>query len=140
MHALKSSARIIGAAGLAELAAALEDAGNREDRGFIDENTNKLMSDYESFKDKLWRIKNDEASDEEKEPIPKDVLDDAYSALNDCIPQMDYDAVEMILEELSEYILPDEDKDNIGRLSDMLKVFDWDGMEEWIGNIVKGEQ
>ena len=45
------------------------------------------------------------------------------------IPQMDYDAVEMILGQLKEYKLPKEDKDKMTELSKMLKVFDWEGME-----------
>lgn len=139
VHALKSSARFIGAAGLSEQAAALEDAGNQEDMDFINANTDKLMTEYESFKDKLARIKKAERGDEEKEPIPKDELLDAYSALNDCILQMDYDAVEMIIEQVAEYSLPDGDQENMNRFRDMMKVFDWNGMEELIGSIVKGE-
>ena len=46
------------------------------------------------------------------------------------IPQMDFDAVEMILNQLKEYKLPKEDKDKMSELAKMLKVFDWEGMEE----------
>ena len=56
IHALKRSARLIGAVKLSELAAALEDAGNRGDRTFIDANNEKLLSEYEAFKDRLERL------------------------------------------------------------------------------------
>ena len=37
----------------------------------------------------------------------------------------------MILDNLKEYELPEEDREYIDELSDMLKEFDWDGMEAW---------
>ena len=131
VHALKSSARIIGANALSELAASLEDAGNHEDISFIDENTGKLLTDYKAFKDKLERLKEEEDSGD-KEPIPEDELQGAYEALADVIPQMDYDSVEMILDQLKEYKLPDEDAEKMSKLAKMLKGFDWDGMEALI--------
>ena len=93
----------------------LEDAGNREDLGFIEENAGRFLSDYEAYKDKLSRLKEDE-DDSDKEMIPEDELLGAYSALRDVIPQMDYDAVEMILEQLHEYALPKEDDIKIKEL------------------------
>ena len=130
VHALKSSARIIGALELSKLAEALEDAGNKEDRSFIDANADKLLADYEAFHEKLSRLH--EEDDSGKEMIPESELQGAYSALADVIPQMDYDSVEMILEQLGEYKLPEEDALKMKELSKMLKMFDWDGMEALI--------
>jgi len=45
---------------------------------------------------------------------------------------MDYDSVEMVLEGLKEYKLPEEDDRIIKELAGMLKVLDWDGMENLI--------
>jgi len=129
VHALKSSARIIGAMELSKLAEELEDAGNREDIAFIDEKTGILLSVYENFKEKLIRLQNSDA-DGEKEAIPEEELREAYSALSDVIPQMDYDSVEMILEQLSGYALPEEDSRIVKELTKKMKLFDWDGMEE----------
>ncbi len=132
VHALKSSARIIGAFGLSELAEKLEDAGNRQDMPFIDENTGKLMADYEAYKEKLERLKAGDGRDDNKKLISEEELRDAYKALADVVPQMDYDAVEMILEQLGEFRLPDKDAEKIKELAKMLKSFDWDGMEALI--------
>lgn len=131
VHALKSSARIIGAMELSKLAASLEDAGNREDRNYIAAYTDKLLSDYEDFVGKLERL--NETDDSDKEMIPEGKLREAYGALSDMIPQMDYDAVEMILEELHKYALPADDDKKMKELEKMLKMFDWDGMESLIG-------
>ncbi|MBO4337106.1 MAG: response regulator [Lachnospiraceae bacterium] len=129
VHALKSSARIIGALGLSARAAKHEDAGNKEDRNFIDSDFEGLMQEYSEYKDKLSALdaKEDDAN---KEMIPEDELRDAYGALADVIPQMDYDSVEMILDHLNEYALPDEDAGKIKELSKLLKDLDWDAMEE----------
>ncbi|MCR5251548.1 MAG: response regulator [Lachnospiraceae bacterium] len=131
VHSLKSSARIVGALELSALAAQLEDAGNREDTDFIDENTDRLLEDYEAFSEKLDRLHAGK-DDTDKEMISEKELRSAYSALSDVIPQMDYDSVEMILEQLREYALPEEDDRRIGELEKMLKLFDWDGMEALI--------
>ena len=141
VHSLKSSARIIGAGGLSEMAAQMEDAGNREDMGFIDANTVALLEEYAGFKEKLERIR-DEDDGTEKEMIPDEMLNDAYSALSDVVPQMDYDSVEMILESLKEYVLPKEDDKIIKELQRMLKSFDWEGMEGLIkgGNNINAKE
>ena len=131
VHALKSSARIIGANELSALAADLEKAGNENDISFIEDNTGRLLKDYMAFKEKLGRLNEDDGKDD-KPPIPDDELAGAYEALADVIPQMDYDSVEMILDQLKEYKLPDEDSDKMQKLAKMLKAFDWDGMEALI--------
>ena len=71
--------------------------------------------------------------DKDKEMISEDELSEAYRALADVIPQMDYDAVEMILEQLDEFALPAEDRERMDEIRRLLKVFDWDGMEAVIG-------
>lgn len=131
VHSLKSSARIIGAMELSKLAEALEDAGNKEDMSYIDANTNRLLAEYEAFREKLSGL-HDNEDDSDKEMISEDELREAYRALADVIPQMDYDAVEMIIEQLNGYALPEDDAAKIKELSKMLKLFDWDGMEALI--------
>ena len=132
VHSLKSSARIIGANELSELCAALEDAGNREDTGFIRENHPILMNRYGRFREVLARLDKEEESGEKKSDVPEQELADAYEALKEVIPQMDYDSVEMILDQLSAYRLPDEDDRKMKELSVMLKKLDWDGMESLV--------
>ena len=133
VHALKSSARIIGAMELSGLAESLENAGNKQDTDFIKDNTGKLMSEYEAYKEKLSRLKQQDAG-EDRQPIAEEELQDAYDALADSIAQMDYDAAEMVLDQCAEYRLPDEDAKRMDKLRNMLKVLDWDGMESLIGS------
>ncbi|MCR5702733.1 MAG: response regulator [Lachnospiraceae bacterium] len=134
VHALKSSARIIGAHKLSKLAEELEAAGNGNDIDFIKENTKKLLSDFRGFKQKLSKIVKDDNADD-KEMIPEEELNEAYAALKEVIPQMDYDSVEMIIGQVKEYRLPEEDKDTFDKFESMLKSFNWDGMEELIKKV-----
>ncbi len=137
VHALKSSARIIGAMPLSELAASLEEAGNRGDRDFIDGHAAELLSDYGAFQEKLARL-NADAAEGSRERISDSELRSAYEALAEEIPQMDYDAVETILNQLKEYELPAEEDRKIRELAGMLKMCDWDGMEAFIAGIDAG--
>ena len=45
---------------------------------------------------------------------------------------MDYDAIEMILAELSQYALPSDAKDKVAAFSDALKDYNWAAMAESI--------
>ena len=130
VHALKSTARIIGAGELSELALKLEDAGRNGDRDYIGRKTGYLLELYRSYKDKLGVL------DEIKEDLRTDISDkelaDAYAALCEVIPAMDYDAVESILEELATYRLPGKDKERMDRLEKLLRKMDWDEMEAFI--------
>ncbi len=132
VHALKSSARIIGALSLSDMCQSLEDAGNSENKAFIDANAGVLLEVYKAFKDKLKNIHKEEKSSGDKQPVPEDTLKEAYEALRELIPQMDYDSVEEILNELNNYALPDKDKELFDRLLKLLKGFAWGEMEELI--------
>ncbi len=131
VHALKSSAKIIGAKSLSSMAAEMEDAGNKEDKAYIDDNVKSLLAEYTKYKEKLSRI-HESPDDEGKEAVPEKVLKEAYKALADVIPQMDYDSVEMILNNLKSYALPHEDGERMKKAEKMLRSFDWDGLEAWI--------
>ena len=135
VHALKSSARIIGAMELSLLCQELEDAGNRNDTEFIAAKTGKLLLDYRGFKEKLEKISSNGPESEyksDKPMISAEELEDAYAALREIVPQMDYDSVEMILEQLKDYKLPPEDDEKILRIAKYLKMLDWESMEELI--------
>ena len=129
VHALKSSARIVGATSLSNLAKQLEDAGKTGDIEFIQNNNEKLLKDYRIFKEKLANLVEVE-DDSNKELIPEEELQGAYEALKELAPQMDYDSIEMVLEQVREYRLPQEDGALVTEIEKALKTFDWDKMED----------
>ena len=129
VHSLKSSARIIGAADLSKLAKELEDAGNDENMSFIDDNTNTLLKMYREYADKLKNLEV-ESEDESKEMISEDELAGAYDAIKELVDQMDYDGMEMLLEEVGGYRLPKKDQEFFKEIEKNLKKLDWEKLEE----------
>ncbi len=135
VHALKSTARIMGASDLSSKAEALENAGKNLDTQFIKGNTPQLLTIFRSFKDKLSKLseviaREDAKEEESKAGVSPEELGNAYEALKEFIPQMDYDAVEMVLDELSQYRLPKEDAVFFKKLGELLKKLDWDAITE----------
>ena len=133
VHALKSTARIIGAKELSALALSLEEAGKSGNIDIIKEKTGELLTRYRSYKEILGGfISEKHKEDSGKEPVTREILQDAYSALKELIPTMDYDAVEMVLLELEKYALSKDEQEKINNLKFLLKKTDWDEMEKLI--------
>ena len=130
VHALKTTARVIGATGLAELAAALECAGKAEDREFIQNNLEVLISLFKSYKTRLSGFMAEKQKQkEQKRPISDEELEEAFSALREIAPTMNYDSLEMILEELSFYRLPPDKQSQVNEIERLLHGLDWDGID-----------
>ncbi|MCR5356620.1 MAG: response regulator [Lachnospiraceae bacterium] len=130
VHALKSSARIIGAAELSELAKDLEDAGKRKDITYINENTDRLLSMYRELYDKLSRLDDE---DEDLPPIGEKALKEAYQTIIEIAGSMDYGMMEGILKDLKKYSLQKPDKEKISKIECMLTELDWDGIIKTAG-------
>ncbi|MCR4909130.1 MAG: response regulator [Lachnospiraceae bacterium] len=129
VHALKSSARIVGAAELSEKAALLEDAGNENNTEYIRENTDELLRQYRSYKDILAPLSG---SAEELPDIPADVLADAYAGLMEFAEMQDYELARMVVESMKEYSLPGEDRERFKEIQAFLAGMDWDGIMDVI--------
>ena len=100
VHALKTSARMIGATELAGDALNLEMAGKSGNTAFIAANIEDFLSLFRSYNNKLSGYMDEKQRIAAiKKPITRDELTDAYAALREVCPTMDYSAVEMILEE-----------------------------------------
>lgn len=125
VHALKSSARIIGAASLSELAKNLEDAGKREDMAFINSNTDRLLDMYRSLDARLSWLDN---ADEDLPLIGEGALNEAYQTIIEIAGSMDYELMENILKNLHGYRLPEADRERIAGIESMLTELDWDGI------------
>lgn len=134
VHALKTSARIIGANDLSKKAQALEDAGKSGNLDYIKSENQGFMADFNAFKTLLAPLK-DMGSDNEKPMIDDAELKDAYEALKELIPQMDIDSVEMILNQLEEYKLPEKDEARFEELRTYFKLVDWDKLNEIISEV-----
>ena len=130
VHALKSSARIIGAAELSKLAEKLEDAGKREDTVFIGDNTKKLLSMYRELDKELSKLDGDL---DDKPEIDKDSLYDAYQTIGEIAAGMDFELMEEVLDNLKGFRLDEEDEKNVKTIEKLMTELEW----EEIGNLVR---
>lgn len=129
VHALKSSARIIGAIELSEMARKLEDAGKAEDMDYISQNTSQALDLYSSFSTKLEKI-SIKSKDDDKPEIDPGELSEAYRVAKDFVNDMDYDSLEFVIKQLLEYKLPEKDAKLWEKFEKAFKNFDWDEMEK----------
>ena len=133
VHALKSSARIIGADVLSDKARRLEEAGDNKKTDIIKADTGELLGLFRSYADSLKEI---DGQSEELPEAPEDKIKDAYAAISEFAAGMDYETVRMVLDEMREYRLPPEDKDRFDRLQTRLSQLDWDGIKDIVNGAV----
>ncbi len=127
VHALKSSARIIGAVSLSEKAEKLEKAGGERDIAFINEKTKEVLAHYRSYLEILSPLVEDDKGLPE---APTEVVNDAYFFLLESARASDFKLASMVLDSMKEYRLSEKDKAQFKKLSLSLHKLDWDKMEE----------
>ena len=141
VHALKSSARIVGATALSELAKELEQAGKDGNEELINKKTDGLLEDYRRYTDNLAPLfRKADVIDGETggsgKPAPPDgTMKDAYTSMLEFSNQMDYSLVDMVLKSLEEYELPEKDKEIVKEIQSKLMQLDWDGIKETLTEI-----
>ncbi|MCR4909195.1 MAG: response regulator [Lachnospiraceae bacterium] len=127
VHALKSSARIIGASDLSALAEKLEVAGKEGDTEFINENTAALLSEYRELDKHL------SAMDSESRSLPgieAGAMKEAYQTIAEIADAMDYALMEELLKNLRTYRLAPADEKTVGSIEKMLTELDWEGITQ----------
>ncbi len=125
VHALKSSARIIGAAVLSKLAEQLEFAGKQDDKEFIKENTDKLLKMYRELDKELSA---DDCECAEKAEISSAELKEAFQTVIEIADAMDYGLMDQLLKSLHDYDLESLAESRLSELEKLLSELDWEGM------------
>ena len=134
VHALKSSARVVGAKELSERARRLEEAGNA---GYVDEIkkfTDGLLELYISFADKLSPLIKVEEDDADKPPIDEDALAEAYETLREVAQTFDYDSMLFVIQSLEEYKLPTDEAKKFSALKVAAEKPDWEKVHELLAS------
>lgn len=135
VHSLKSTSRIIGAHRLSDLAKKLEMAGEAGEYDLIKEKTKELLELYRSYSNKLSDIGSISLDGMKPRPLAgREIIDDAYRALREVAPMMDYDSVEMIIDGLKKYRLPEGEKERVERIEDYLKNLDWEHIQDLLND------
>ena len=125
VHALKSSARIIGASGLSGIAARLEEAGKNGELDLIRQETGVLLKEYEELDKRL--VFMDRNSDSLME-ITESMRKDAFNTIIEVAGSMDIGMLENILKDLKGYRLSDTDIEAVKDIENRLMELDWDGI------------
>lgn len=137
VHALKSSAKIIGAMKLAETAQELENAGKAGDIEFIKKHHDGFMRDCLECKKILEEYVKDEESPIELRYAPKVIADSEmmkfiYDELRKAADDMDIEAIEEILDGMKGYTIVEEETEKYNKIIKLADIFDYDGIMEVI--------
>lgn len=125
VHALKSSALLIGAVPLSEAAKELEGYGKQGKTELLEEKTPDLLAMYRDFKDILKPYADKEEA--ARQEASNGEWCQALQQIHQCIEQFDLDGVDRIMEKLEEYQIPECIRESM----DQLRVYVADvSMEE----------
>ena len=108
VHALKSSARLIGAADFGEEAQKLESAGKNGDWEYIRAHQEVFMAKYRSFKTPLSAVFAEEKT-EGKPVAGMELMADVYEKIRMAADDMDCDQLDRIFADMEEYRVPDSE-------------------------------
>lgn len=127
VHALKSSARLVGAMELSKDAAYLEKCGNDENEAEIEEKTPQLLYLYRSYKDKFKAAAENE-DDSDLPEISEDELLSAFSDIKELVEAYDYDTADGIMDMLKGYKIPDSYKEKYKKVAEFMALVDRDSL------------
>ncbi len=130
VHALKSSARLVGAMKLSQQAAELEKLGNEAKKDSeaaqnrILSLTPELLATYRSYTEKLAPLVQKKAEPQACTPISEAQLSDALHALHEVLSSFDFTSADMIIAELAGYELPSNFTDTFEKLRTAVESVD----------------
>jgi HPt (histidine-containing phosphotransfer) domain-containing protein len=133
VHALKSSARVIGARVLSDMAKELEDAGRSGNLAVINSNTPILLKKYREL-DACLSSFDEEAGD--KPELTQKMRDDAMETIQMVAGAMDYGVMEQLLKDLKGHAMSEEDEKLVCKLENKMMKLDWDGILELVNGQV----
>jgi signal transduction histidine kinase/DNA-binding NarL/FixJ family response regulator len=127
VHALKSSARLIGALKLSGDAAYLETCGNEENQTEIEDKTPELLSLYRSYKEYLVPAEKTEVNSDLPE-IPADDLKSAFSDMKELLEAYDFDTADGIMKMLEGYSIPTDLQEKYDKVRELMAAVDRDAL------------
>lgn len=132
VHALKSTARMIGATELSEMALSMEMAGKENNVDLIKEKNPELLKMYRAYKESLAYFDADAKSDDsDKAEVPVNVIKTDLFEMNVATKEFDMDKVDDIMKKLKSYKLPSEAaEDLLSKLDVVVRDVDLDKIRE----------
>ena len=135
VHALKSSARIIGAEVFGMAAQKLENAGKNGDTEYIRLHHGPFMETYRGFKPPLAEVfAAEEEPAGDKPEADAERMANTYRKMRAAADEMDCDRLEEILAELEQYRVPASEEELFGKLRHAVAEFDYDAVLDLLQN------
>ena len=103
----------------------LENAGERKDTAFIEENTDRLLLGYRTLDKKLSPL---DQTDESLPPISPEAMKEAYTTILEIAESMDYEMMEELLKNLHGYRLSSSDEEAVSAIEKHLTALDWEAI------------
>lgn len=133
VHALKSSARIIGDNDLGNKAQALENAGKEKDMDFIRENHADLIRDLLGLKEPLSAVFSDGFCDKPSLPeADPEYLRNIYNDMRNAVEDFDTDKLDTIFRLMSGYSLPPDEEVRWDKIQKAYEQFDYQSILTFI--------
>ncbi|MDE6845738.1 MAG: PocR ligand-binding domain-containing protein [Lachnospiraceae bacterium] len=129
VHALKNSAKQIGAISLSDKAALLEKAGNARDAETIHKLTDEMLEQYMGYMEMLEPFCLDDEESIEKEEISRDKLLSCFSTIRDAVEDLDMDQMEEVIREMDQYHYDEWQQELFSRLKEAADEMDVDRCE-----------
>ncbi len=131
VHALKSSARIIGAKDFGEEAQKLENAGKRGDMGYIRAHHAAFLETYRSFRAPLAGIfasskTEKEAAEREKPEADEKRMEGVYEEIRAAADEMDCERLDAVFAEMEGYRILEREAELYEKLKDAASKFEYD--------------
>jgi signal transduction histidine kinase/CheY-like chemotaxis protein/HPt (histidine-containing phosphotransfer) domain-containing protein len=133
VHALKSSARIIGAAAFGEEAQQLEDAGKAGDIDYIRENHEAFLEEFVAFREPIKKSLDLINTDSGEDNTPRRTADEAdmemfYERMRFAAEDMDCDLLGEIYDAIKDFDVPEDDRELLDQLGKAVKNYDYGGI------------
>ncbi|MBR6487088.1 MAG: hypothetical protein IKT17_10405, partial [Lachnospiraceae bacterium] len=126
IHALKTTALLIGAGKLAGDALSLEMAGKREDIDFIKQNHSETMNEFRAYLNVLGDLFGGKAVADDF------IMDCLYDALKEGAEARDDGAISESFKEVEGYSFDDKNEELIGKIRDSFDRHDYEAMISYI--------
>ena len=127
IHALKSSARVIGAEALGEEAQQLENAGRNGDMDYIRKHQEAFLAKYRSLKAPLAKVfAVEQETCEDKPEADVELMKEVRGKIRAAAEEMDCDRLEEIFEEMQEYRIPEREEEMWKRLKEASEQYDYE--------------
>ena len=129
VHALKNSAKQIGAISLSDKAAALEKAGNSRDAWTIHTTTDEMLEQYIGYHPVLEPFCQEDDENSGKENISDDILRDCFSKMKEAVDNLDMDQMEEVIREMGQYFYEESQYELFKQLREASEEMDVDRCE-----------